>query len=260
MPPPSFVYKKGTTQFLHALERGEIQLSSTLSPPPMKSTLSVDQPFLTNVTAFNDDKVFEESPHYSSPTSAMTDGQTLGQTTEQSTTPLTHKADKMSFYVSSVPSPLVHDAEKHDVKAFVVSQTQEDSSFNDDKDESQAQTVSTFLRSESSSLVTRKRKVSSVGDATTAVRIEKTRFKDIIGHSAVKVRCDELLLPMWLPPTVTDAVLSGVRSMPASILLFGPPGCGKTQLARALAGEAQAAFLPVAPSDVYSKFVGVSRC
>jgi ATP-dependent 26S proteasome regulatory subunit len=88
--------------------------------------------------------------------------------------------------------------------------------------------------------------------------MEKTRFEDIIGHSAVKVRCDEILLPMALPTSVTDSILTGVRSLPASMLLYGPPGCGKTKLVRALAGEAQAAFLPVAPSDVFSKFVGVS--
>ena len=37
------------------------------------------------------------------------------------------------------------------------------------------------------------------------------------------------------------------------------PGCGKTKLAKAVAGEAQAAFLPVGPSDILSKFVGESE-
>ena len=36
-------------------------------------------------------------------------------------------------------------------------------------------------------------------------------------------------------------------------------GCGKTKLARAVAGEAQAAFLSVGPSDILSKFVGESE-
>ena len=53
--------------------------------------------------------------------------------------------------------------------------------------------------------------------------------------------------------------LTGIRAAPASILLHGPPGCGKTQLAKAVAGEAQAAFLSVGPSDVLSKFVGESE-
>jgi len=51
----------------------------------------------------------------------------------------------------------------------------------------------------------------------------------------------------------------GLRSAPASILLYGPPGCGKTQLAKAVAGEAQAAFISVGPSDILSKYVGESE-
>lgn len=56
---------------------------------------------------------------------------------------------------------------------------------------------------------------------------EKTRFSDIIGHGAAKVRIEELLLPLALPPAVANAVLTGVRALPASLLLHGPPGCGK---------------------------------
>lgn len=47
--------------------------------------------------------------------------------------------------------------------------------------------------------------------------------------------------------------------MPASILFYGPPGTGKTSLARAVAGEAGAAFVSVGPSDILSKFVGESE-
>lgn len=52
---------------------------------------------------------------------------------------------------------------------------------------------------------------------------------------------------------------SGIRSNAASVLMHGPPGCGKTQLAKAVAGEAQAAFISVGPSDILSKFVGESE-
>jgi len=51
----------------------------------------------------------------------------------------------------------------------------------------------------------------------------------------------------------------GIRAVPASILLYAPPGCGETKLARAVAGEAQAAFLSIGPSDILSKFVGESE-
>lgn len=84
-------------------------------------------------------------------------------------------------------------------------------------------------------------------------------FRDIIGHGQAKLRLDEALLPLALPPDLAESVLTGIRAAPASILLHGPPGCGKTKLAKAVAGEAQAAFLSVGPSDILSKFVGESE-
>lgn len=59
--------------------------------------------------------------------------------------------------------------------------------------------------------------------------------------------------------TQINASFIGIRAAPASILLHGPPGCGKTKLAKAVAGEAQAVFLSVGPSDILSKFVGESE-
>lgn len=84
-------------------------------------------------------------------------------------------------------------------------------------------------------------------------------FRDIIGHGQAKLRLDEALLPLALPPDIASSVLTGIRAAPASILLHGPPGCGKSKLAKAMAGEAQAVFLSIGPSDILSKFVGESE-
>jgi SpoVK/Ycf46/Vps4 family AAA+-type ATPase len=56
---------------------------------------------------------------------------------------------------------------------------------------------------------------------------DSIRFSDIIGHASVKLRIDELILPLGLPSDIAQSVLKGIRSIPASILLYGPPGCGK---------------------------------
>jgi SpoVK/Ycf46/Vps4 family AAA+-type ATPase len=110
---------------------------------------------------------------------------------------------------------------------------------------------------------------------------ETTRLSDIIGHEDAKLRIAELTLPLALPEYILNSVFTGIRRLPTTILLHGPPGCGKvrtkcasdivrfrksssphsiqTKLARAIAGEAAAALVQVSPSDVLSKFVGESE-
>ena len=97
---------------------------------------------------------------------------------------------------------------------------------------------------------------SSSNDTAASHAPPNTRLRDIIGHDQIKWRLDELLLPLALPVQVARRIWTGIRKPAVSILFFGPPGCGKTQLAQAVAGEAQAAFLRLGPSDILSKYVG----
>ncbi|GKZ00019.1 hypothetical protein MPSEU_000955300 [Mayamaea pseudoterrestris] len=199
----------------------------------------------------------ESQEEYRSPTSSLIDSHSHLFNDSAS---LQQEPDDEGFYFSTVSSP---DTKMEGNNAPLSCITQETSTQDEgvhyhEQVTPQVQTVISTDPSSAAS-TSRKRKASIIGEPSMSALLEKTRFKDIIGHTAVKIRCDELLLPMWLAPSLTQSVLTGVRSMPASILLFGPPGCGKTKLARALAGEAQAAFLPVAPSDIYSKFVGESE-
>lgn len=85
-----------------------------------------------------------------------------------------------------------------------------------------ARTVATFP-SENDSSRLRKRKIDEI-------YLPSTRFSDIIGHHDVKLRMEEALLPFALPTELVETVLTGIRAMPTSILLFGPPGCGKVDL------------------------------
>ncbi len=54
-----------------------------------------------------------------------------------------------------------------------------------------------------------------------------------------------------------DRFLAMGASVPKGILLTGPPGCGKTLLARALAGESHVPFFSISGSDFVEMFVGV---
>lgn len=56
-----------------------------------------------------------------------------------------------------------------------------------------------------------------------------TSFKDIIGHQAVKLRMEEVLLPLALPAALSKSILKGIRAYSPSLLLYGPPGCGKVR-------------------------------
>ena len=79
------------------------------------------------------------------------------------------------------------------------------------------------------------------------------KFDDIAGLEEAK---QAILLRMIYPYTHPDlAKKFGIRTG-GGVLLYGPPGTGKTLLAKAVAGEIDAAFFNVKPSEIMSKWVG----
>lgn len=79
---------------------------------------------------------------------------------------------------------------------------------------------------------------------------------DVGGLSEVKKRLEtSFLVPMRNP----DLQQMYGKSLRGGLLLYGPPGCGKTFLARAVAGELGAAFISVALTDVFSMWFGESE-
>jgi len=78
-------------------------------------------------------------------------------------------------------------------------------------------------------------------------------FADVAGQDAAVTELREVKDFLADPHRFTDL---GAQ-VPKGILLFGPPGCGKTLLARALAGEAGASFYSISGSDFVELYVGV---
>ncbi|HZD88429.1 MAG TPA: ATP-binding protein [Gaiellaceae bacterium] len=82
------------------------------------------------------------------------------------------------------------------------------------------------------------------------------RLADVGGMEEVKARLEAAFLAPLRNPELRQ--LYGM-SLQGGLLLYGPPGCGKTFIARALAGELDAHFLPVAGADVLDMYVGQSE-
>ena len=81
-------------------------------------------------------------------------------------------------------------------------------------------------------------------------------LEDVGGMQSVKDRLTTAFLAPLRNPEIRK--LYG-KSLNGGLLLYGPPGCGKTYIARALAGEVGAAFMNVRISDVMARYLGESE-
>lgn len=85
---------------------------------------------------------------------------------------------------------------------------------------------------------------------------ERVTLEDVAGMTAVRERLELAFLGPLRNPQLRE--LYG-KSLRGGLLLYGPPGCGKTFLARAVAGELGAAFFSVGLSDVLDMWLGQSE-
>ena len=84
-------------------------------------------------------------------------------------------------------------------------------------------------------------------------KVGKVTFKDVAGIDESKNELQEVIEFLKEPSKFQR--LGG--KIPKGVLLIGPPGCGKTLLARAVAGEAEVPFFSISGSDFVEMFVGV---
>ncbi|KAH9536041.1 hypothetical protein CY35_17G085000 [Sphagnum magellanicum] len=78
------------------------------------------------------------------------------------------------------------------------------------------------------------------------------RWDDIAGLEHAKKCVTEMVI--W--PLLRPDIFQGCRAPGRGLLLFGPPGTGKTMIGKAIAGEAKATFFSISASSLTSKWIG----
>jgi SpoVK/Ycf46/Vps4 family AAA+-type ATPase len=84
---------------------------------------------------------------------------------------------------------------------------------------------------------------------------DEVHWEDIAGLERAKASLKETVVYPFLRPDL----FSGLREPAQGMLLFGPPGTGKTMLARAVATESKSTFFSISASSLTSKFLGESE-
>jgi len=94
------------------------------------------------------------------------------------------------------------------------------------------------------------------GDVISISRSDKVRFSDVVGMRDLKKVVRLKIVEPFANPGLFQRFK---KSSGGGVLLYGPPGCGKTMIARAIASECNASFTAVGISDILNMWVGQSE-
>lgn len=96
------------------------------------------------------------------------------------------------------------------------------------------------------------------GEEDDSIEIERPKisFEDVGGMDKVK---EEVRMKIIHPLEHPEIYKAYGKKIGGGILMYGPPGCGKTHLARATAGQVNANFISVGISDILNMYMGESE-
>jgi len=93
-------------------------------------------------------------------------------------------------------------------------------------------------------------------DVISISRAEVVRFADVVGMAELKKLIRLRIIEPFLRPGLFQRFK---KRSGGGVLLYGPPGCGKTMIARAIATECSASFTPIGISDILNMWIGESE-
>ena len=98
--------------------------------------------------------------------------------------------------------------------------------------------------------------MAALADVVSITRASKVRFSDVVGMRDLK----QVLKLKIIDPFANPGLFARFKKRAGGgVMLYGPPGCGKTMMARAIATECNASFTAVGISDILNMWVGQSE-
>jgi SpoVK/Ycf46/Vps4 family AAA+-type ATPase len=101
-----------------------------------------------------------------------------------------------------------------------------------------------------------RRAAPDLGEIISITTVDEVRFRDVVGMENLKKTLRMRIIEPFMNPGLFEKFR---KRSGGGVLLYGPPGCGKTLVARAIATECRATFTAVGISDILNMWIGESE-